>query len=431
MFWNILYFFHLTDCTTYITNRGELSTNGDVEQDAYNGCQNLQVLYIGKTTNNIASGAFSNTGLTHVFGSSSDINISQNAFDNIPDSLQLTCSSCTINNRAFTSKNITILSSIKTIKTGAFTQKVNIGNNVLLNGIIEPYAFDTDSPVEIGDLTQSYLKLYVNHVIIHNVKSSVIFTLVLNAHVYITGQIETNVLIQSNNNVTIHVTNICDGSNFNLTNINLICENGVKNTFIGEGFNLFIPQGLFHPSTIIEQNFNILSIGTTSNRNIGGLSTQMLSDYLFADTVYISSCVDIVFGINDFKRSYQNTSGMNYTNGKTHPVIDICTPCLKGYYFNVETETGKGECKQCSGTCKRNERVVVHCEGEINLICEECPAGFITPDNSLLDRCIKHNTDKKRRSLIDIIYISIISLSSCILLYVFYNIYEERSKKNI
>jgi len=428
MLWNVLYLYYLSDCVDHVTNRGELSTNGDVVANAYYGCQNLRVLYIGDTTKNIASGAFSNTALTHVFGGTSDTNIHQNAFDNIPKSLRLSCSLCTINNRAFTSKNIRVVSSIKTIRSGAFTEKITFDPNVSINGIIEPYAFETDNPMHIGNLHQSYLILNVNHIIVQNVETNVVFTLVSNANVYIENEIADNVMIRSVNNITIHVTNICDGSKFNLTNINLVCENGVTNTFTGEGSDLIIKQGLFHPTTKIEQNFKTLSIGTTTSRNIGGVSTQMLSVYLFVDTVYISSCVDIVFGLNDFKRSYQNTSGLNFTNGLTHPVIDICTPCAKGYYFNVETETGKGGCKKCTGTCSRNHRVVVHCEGEINLLCEECPAGYITPDNSLLDRCIKHDTESKRVSLKDIVYISIVSLSSVVLIYVFYNIYDRKNK---
>ena len=338
LFLKLFFYYFVTDCDTEITSRGELFTNGDVSAGQYEGCTSLTHLYIGETTKHIHNNSFSSTSLKYVFGNIQKTTIHENAFNDIPDSLQLTCPNCVVEKDAFTSENITLKSSIAHIKSHGFTNEICIQNGVVMNGKIEEYAFFTDCDLHVGDLNTS-LTLNVSKVTINNVLDDIIFTLNPGAKVTITGKIDG--LIQSERPITIEVENICNGTEFALENIDLVCQNGAFGAFTGKGYNLEIIKGIVDDGVDISGEFDKIAIGTTGSRNIH-MSGSSLDPYISAQTIYISSCINSRFDQSLYYKinTTNSKSGLNYTNNESFPVTDICTPCSTGSYFDVETETG-------------------------------------------------------------------------------------------
>lgn len=404
-----------------ITTRGELFTNGDVSSHQYENCTNLTHLYIGETTKKIAEYAFSNTNLEYVFGSIQPCTFEKYAFINVSDSLKLTCSNCIVNTEAFPSYNITLKSSLSKIKTNGFVNEINIENGVVFNGVIEPYAFYTDYDLRIGDLKKN-LTLNVSNVIINNILDDVFFELKENAYVTITGVIDA--FVQSVNEISIELSKTCNGTEFTLENINLLCHDGAFGSFRGEGKDLKIFEGMVDDGVLIHGNFDTIQIGKTGSKNIH-MSGGSLDPDITATAIYISSCVNQKFYLNNIDTK---NSGLNYTDNQSYPVLDICTPCSTGFFFDVETETGTGECKKCNKNCSRDEFVVTYCTGEIEILCEQCPFGFSNPDNHRFFTCVKSSVTKKERSVLDFFYVGNIVWSACILVYLIFNSRKEKKE---
>ena len=418
---------HVTSCSEIIF------TNGNVSNKAYAGCESVTTVHIGPTTKRIGSQAFENANNLKLITSPPSIDdftidIEESAFKNIANDAVLFCANCVINSDVFDAENLTLISDVKEVDTNAFSKKINAREKI--TGVLHPNAFETDT-LFLGDVSGNVTiaahEIHIDSIICDDSASEVFLdfdqihasdvTHYSDLHIHGEIKCETNFISPMN----VHVWNVpCNRYLMGELFVNFKCYEGISSPMIGSHNDLHVYGGFVSKETVTGNWYSIF-IGNRTSKGIDYVDPFQRS--VNATTIYANSCPDQVININ---LAPNNThAGLNITNGRVYPVRDICSPCESGFFFNLITS----ECQKCEKKCKRNEFAVINCTYTTELICDKCPIGTSTPDNTISLFCIPNSKKRERLEFVLILFSFYSTISVCVLAKLFYNFIRYTIKK--